>query len=167
MVLLLDCSDPTAVATTPNTLNELEDAVAHVASAAAWAVLTTSGYCNISSGETSVSVQVTKTRLNINVIPVTIGLAISTILLGISILLTRDPRGLPPDCRVQAANTIESTGILEVIWLSSQHAIVQKRIASVQSPSLPELRKAELFHVALGHPGPLDIERDSGIFEEK
>lgn len=165
--LNVTAADPTAVATTPNTLNELEDAVAHVASAAAWAVLTTSGYCNISSGETSVSVQVTKTRLNINVIPVTIGLTISIILLGISIRLTRDPRGLPPDCGVQAADTIESTGILEVIWLSSQHSIVQKRIASVQSPSLPELRKAGLFHVALGHPGRLDIERDSGIFEEK
>ncbi|KAI6010598.1 hypothetical protein EDC04DRAFT_3145920 [Pisolithus marmoratus] len=156
----------TAVSTTPNTLNELEAAVAHVASAAAWAVLTTSGYYNKSSGRTSVTHADLKSRLNINTVPVAIGFSISIILLVLSVWLTREPPSLFPDSEVQVANAVCSGGILEVIWLSSRHSTVQKGIIGVQHPSSPELRKAGLFPVVLGRVGGEDyVERGSGLPE--
>ncbi|KAI6040156.1 hypothetical protein EDC04DRAFT_1550562 [Pisolithus marmoratus] len=140
-----------AVPTTPNTLHELETAMAHVASAAAWAVLTTSGYYNKSNGETSVTEADLKSQLKINTTPVAVGIAISTVLLVLSILLTREPPSLSPDSGVQAANAIRCNGFLEVIWLSSRHSMVQEHVVSVEDPSPEELRKAGLFHVVLGH----------------
>lgn len=60
----------TTVPTTSKTLADLESSVAEVASTAAWAVLTTSGYYKNSTGVTSVVKSEFKLRLNINVTPV-------------------------------------------------------------------------------------------------
>ncbi|KAI6139704.1 hypothetical protein BKA82DRAFT_4221299 [Pisolithus tinctorius] len=119
-----------------NTLSYFESSMAQVASAAAWAVLTTSGYYTNSTGDTSVVQSEFKLRLNINLTPVSIGLFTSIALLALSLFLIHSPR-------VGKEHDVDSCGILQVIWLSGHHDAIQKEVTKANSSSA-ELRRAGL-----------------------
>ncbi|KAI6099336.1 hypothetical protein EDD16DRAFT_509663 [Pisolithus croceorrhizus] len=120
----------------PNTLAGLESSVAQVASGAAWAVLTASGYYNDSTNVVNVTQTQITSHLFINVAPVSIGLSISILLLALSPFLIHGPGATEQ-------HAVESLGILQVIWLSSRHDAIQNEVAKAGSSSL-ELRVAGL-----------------------
>lgn len=140
----------------PNTLSGLESSVARVASGAAWAVLTTSGYYNDSTSETTVTQAEIKLRLFINVIPVSFGLFFSILLLALTPFLIRSPEGAEQ-------HVVDSFGVLQVIWFAGRLGEIQKiqnKVAQAE-PSSVELREAGLAcntsfgaeSLGLGHRG--------------
>lgn len=125
------------------TLYDLETSVAQVASTAAWAVLTVTGYYKIETGMASYFVSMYPPFLNINVIPASVGLVASIILLVLFFLLTYDSG-------VGRQPIVESCGILQAIWLSDKHRDVRDIVAGVEDPSSLNLRKAGLIEVTFG-----------------
>lgn len=126
--------NPAPGSTSSSTLSDLETAVGNVASAAAWAVLTTSGYYTESIGNSSVVQSAFKLRLNINLTQVSIGLFTSVALLALSSFLIHSPR-------VNNEHDVDSCGILQVMWLSSRHDAIRNEVAAAKSSSV-DLRQA-------------------------
>jgi len=85
--------------------------------------------------------QVLAARLNINMIPVSVGLAISVILFGLSCFLSRvapereELRG--------SSHKFDSMGVLQILWLSGRSPSASEHLAAqVQKPLTSYLRSA-------------------------
>ncbi|KAI6030206.1 hypothetical protein EDC04DRAFT_104601 [Pisolithus marmoratus] len=74
-------------------------------------------------------------QLTINVTPVSIGLFNSVLLLALSCYMIHSPPAHP-------TLQLSSCGILEAIWLSSQHKRIQEVIGAVKSSGTADLRDA-------------------------
>lgn len=101
------------------------------------------GYYKTETGMASYFISVYPPFLNINVIPASVGLITSIILLVLSFFLTYDSG-------VGGQPIVGSCGILQAIWLSDKHRDVRDIVAGVKDPSSLNLRKAGLIEVTFG-----------------
>ncbi|KAF8840656.1 hypothetical protein BDN67DRAFT_627201 [Paxillus ammoniavirescens] len=139
------------VSTPPVTLSDLEAALANVAAAMVWTgARVNSSYpysgfdFEVATGEASITKGFLQSRLNINILPVLVGLTGSIALLVLSIFLTHEPE------ESFAKSAVQSAGVLDLIWLSGRHPEVQEHIADVQEPTSRNLREAGLFTAVFG-----------------
>ncbi|KAH7919916.1 hypothetical protein BV22DRAFT_838858 [Leucogyrophana mollusca] len=83
-------------------------------------------------------------RLNINWIPLTFALSASIILFALAIQMTHMGSKSP-----HKDNTIQNTGVLELVWLASRLPELRDGIGKVERPSVDNLRAAGTFDVLL------------------
>ncbi|KAH7920675.1 hypothetical protein BV22DRAFT_785690 [Leucogyrophana mollusca] len=146
----LSAGNQSSVSTPAVTLSDLEKALGDVFAAFFWAGARISeGPLSRSSldFQEAVTKMYPESRLNINVVPVIFGLAASTTLFVLAIVLTR--MHATPDAMTTRPAVI-SAGILQVLWLSARHTHARERIAEVEEPEPDALRKAGMFAVSLG-----------------
>ncbi|KAH7922483.1 hypothetical protein BV22DRAFT_1037445 [Leucogyrophana mollusca] len=132
-------------------LGDLEGALANVAAAMVWSGARVNSSVpfsgqpfDVATGETLITKAFPLSRLNINILPVVVGLGASIALFVLSALLVHDSHN------GAGAPSIGSAGLLEVVWLSSRQSSVRERISEVPASSERGLRKAGLFLVSLG-----------------
>ncbi|KAH7920674.1 hypothetical protein BV22DRAFT_785661 [Leucogyrophana mollusca] len=160
------------VSSPPITLNEFQSALAEVTAAIVWTgarMNTTPAFLGqefqLSTGETEVTMSAVKARLNINILPVVVGFGASTILFGLAILMIRGPDG----DRGTDDPAVDSTGVLQVLWLASRHSVACEQVARVASPSNNKLRKAGMFKISFSRissstdQSPLRISRQNFV----
>ncbi|KAI6010600.1 hypothetical protein EDC04DRAFT_3145921 [Pisolithus marmoratus] len=120
--------------TFPRTLSGFESSIAEVASGAAWAVLTTSGYYKDSTNGANVVKSDFKLHLTINLTQVSVGLFFSILLLVLSSFLIHSPA-----VGTHHGVELSSCGILQVIWLSSCHDGIRGEVANAEPSKLREV----------------------------
>lgn len=94
-------------------------------------------------GSTVVSRQVMKWRLNINLWPLAVALAASLTMLGLSIYMSG---GI---YRQKNRTPIDSTGILQIIWLTNRLRVLKDLVSKVDDPREDILRSAGMLEVDL------------------
>ncbi|KIJ64350.1 hypothetical protein HYDPIDRAFT_28794 [Hydnomerulius pinastri MD-312] len=152
-------SNQSTVPTPPVTISDLEAALANVAAAMVWTgARVNSSYAysgfdfEVATGQASTTKGFLQSRLNINVLPVLVGLVASIVLLVLSIILVHEPKEGFGEPAVQAG------GVLELIWLSGRHPEVQERLAEVREATGRNLRQAGLFSIALGRVSTMELD---------
>ncbi|KAF9239408.1 hypothetical protein BU15DRAFT_74565 [Melanogaster broomeanus] len=92
----------------------------------------------------NVTVPIQEVRLNINILPLSFATAASIIVLVLAVHMTHmDKRAHP---------LVSNTGVLDILWLSSQLPELTERLATVEKPSTDSLRAAGKFNVCLAEP---------------
>ncbi|KAH7922495.1 hypothetical protein BV22DRAFT_655249 [Leucogyrophana mollusca] len=148
-------ANQSTVSTPPVTLLDLETALANVAAAMVWtgarvnsSVPFSGEQFEVATGEATITKEFLESRLNINILPVAVGLGASIILFALATVLIHDPN------RNLGHLAVGSAGILEIMWLSSRHTEVRERISEVTVASEHSLRAAGLFDVSFGRAPP-------------
>ncbi|KAH7908469.1 hypothetical protein BJ138DRAFT_352526 [Hygrophoropsis aurantiaca] len=136
------------------TIGELEVALSNVAAAMVWVgarMNTTAAFVGdpfqLYTGQTGVKTSFTQSRLNINTLPVAVGLGSSFTLFILAIMLVREPRRLNTSPNDPAFGAV---GILQILWLSSRHPNARRRIGDAPSASENKLRRTGMFNIAFG-----------------
>ncbi|CCM00625.1 uncharacterized protein FIBRA_02661 [Fibroporia radiculosa] len=137
------------------TLDRFENALANLTASLYWAEsrilpsmrsyqmgmqqlnLANNGLFSVVNG--SVVVTQLAARLNLNILPISMGLAASFVLLVLSVLLTRGKRD--DDIAVQ------SFGILDLAWLISKQYELREIVGRVENPTIDNLRAAGMTPV--------------------
>ncbi|KAG6377956.1 hypothetical protein JVT61DRAFT_14750 [Boletus reticuloceps] len=115
---------------------EMENAVAELGATFIWlagAAGTESGGFQQTQGESMVTNTILVLRLNVNFVPVVIGLAASLILLAIVVWMGHD---FPTTSRA----SFTSSGVLELAWISTHSNILQDLMKAAGSSSSDQLR---------------------------
>ncbi|KAF8841656.1 hypothetical protein BDN67DRAFT_966913 [Paxillus ammoniavirescens] len=145
------------------TLRELEDQLSILAAQVVW----TFGHINKTNphsasntfhreGEAKVLQTVLRSRLNVNLIPVSVGLSMSVMLFVFAYILTRYA------APAEDVFTPDNVGILQSLWLFSRQQGVQEALDEVDEPSEDQLRKAGLVDVrGINNDDMMDCERKS------
>ncbi|KAF9228112.1 hypothetical protein BS17DRAFT_805709 [Gyrodon lividus] len=138
----------TSSETSNTTLSELEEMLSMIAAQMVW----TLGHINNTysdpassvthlSGEAVVFKTVLSSRLHFNLVPVSIGLGMSVVLLVLAHILTGDA------ARAEGTFTPDNLGILQLFWLFSRQPGIRESLFEVSEPSEDQLRKAGLVNV--------------------
>ncbi|KAH7925781.1 hypothetical protein BV22DRAFT_407129 [Leucogyrophana mollusca] len=136
--------------TTPSytlSVERMEGALSQIIAEAIWTagqLGTAGGGFDRSTGSADITQLVIEMRLNINWIPLTFALSASIILFALAIQMTYMGSKSP-----HKDNTIQNTGILELVWLASRLPELRDRIGKVDCPSVDNLRAAGMFDVLL------------------
>jgi len=93
------------------------------------------------AGEAIISRSDLALHLDLNVLPIAVGLGTSIILLVLAIVLVGNLEG--------EAEAVDSTGILQLVWLLRDRPDLLKLIGQVEKPSATELRAAGMFTVRM------------------
>ncbi|EIW83815.1 hypothetical protein CONPUDRAFT_150871 [Coniophora puteana RWD-64-598 SS2] len=120
---------------------QLESALSNLAAGLMW----TAGQVNEGGfqravGETLVTQQVLMWRLNINLAPLLFALFASLIMLGVEIFIT----GFSTP-----TSAVDSTGILEILWLSDRLPPLREGVRNVSEPTTDNLRAAGMVDVCI------------------
>ncbi|KAH7917519.1 hypothetical protein BV22DRAFT_1135347 [Leucogyrophana mollusca] len=148
--------------TTPSftlSVDQMETALSRVLATTMWTagqLDEVSGGFDHSIGSATITRLALETRLNINWIPLSFALSASIILLVLAIRMTHSDSDSenPPK-----AKTVNSGGVLELIWLASRMPAMRDAIGRVDSPNVDDLRAAGRFDVLLADVG----EEDSAV----
>lgn len=142
---LLDCLpgyNASAPSSYNGTLEDLENALASITAAYFWNAIQLSPDDFFGNGTFDGTATITelilKYHLELNLIPVVVGLFASLSLLFAFLIITRGPLK-------QSSGPISSLDLLQIIWISQQHPELFQNIADVRFPSTENLRVAGMI----------------------
>ncbi|KAK0472100.1 hypothetical protein IW261DRAFT_1597081 [Armillaria novae-zelandiae] len=96
---------------------------------------------NTMSGNATITYPYTATRLNINLLPLLVGLGASIVLLLLAFRLTGAP--------IVGDSGIDTIGVLQILWLMRTRPDLQRIISDVNEPSTDNLREAGMVKTSM------------------
>ncbi|KAK0193369.1 hypothetical protein F5146DRAFT_379581 [Armillaria mellea] len=96
---------------------------------------------NAMSGNATITYPYTATRLNINLLPLLVGLGASIGLLLLTFRLTGAP--------IAGDSGIDTIGVLQILWLMRTRPDLQRIISDVDEPSTDNLREAGMVKTSM------------------